>query len=124
MSMAAHEEYKGMTATEKLNFFRNKYHAEGANTELGIIAEALNELLPRLAKTEHLRVCTYTLDYSGEIKDDLAAMYDDRMVSEEEVLQFIQSGEQFHPRIITMSQKQWMGVFKSRPESSDSEATP
>ena len=45
-------EYDGMTAIEKLNYFRNLYYAEGNNTEKGIIANALNEILSQYAKEE------------------------------------------------------------------------
>lgn len=35
-----------MPPLDALNFFRNLYHAEGKNTENGIIANALNYVLP------------------------------------------------------------------------------
>lgn len=38
---------EGMTSLEILNHYRNLYHAEG-NTERGIIANALNDILPKL----------------------------------------------------------------------------
>lgn len=43
-------EYEGMTAIEKLNYFRNCHYTDGMNTELGIIADALNEILPHYAR--------------------------------------------------------------------------
>lgn len=42
------KEYEGLTPVEKLNLYRNRYHAEGNATENGIIADALNDLLPRM----------------------------------------------------------------------------
>ena len=42
------KDYEGMTAQEILNFFRNKYYTEGNNTESGLVANALNEVLPKL----------------------------------------------------------------------------
>lgn len=40
------KEYEGMTAIEKLNYFRNCHYTDGNNTELGIIADAINEIMP------------------------------------------------------------------------------
>lgn len=39
---------EGMTAEEVLNYYRNLYHAEPQSTEHGIIANALNDVLPRM----------------------------------------------------------------------------
>ena len=39
---------KGMTAEDVLNYYRNLYHAEPQSTERGIIANALNDILPRM----------------------------------------------------------------------------
>ena len=39
-------EYNGMTAVEKLNKYRNYYYTDGNNTEAGVIADAINEVLP------------------------------------------------------------------------------
>lgn len=39
---------EGMTAEEVLNYYRNLYHAEPQSTEHGIVARALNEILPRM----------------------------------------------------------------------------
>lgn len=40
------QEYGNMSALEKLNFYRNKYYSDGNATEAGIIANAINEILP------------------------------------------------------------------------------
>jgi hypothetical protein len=37
---------EGMTAEEVLNYYRNLYHAEPQSTEHGIVAKALNDILP------------------------------------------------------------------------------
>lgn len=42
------EATKGMTAEEVLNYYRNLYHAEPQSTEHGIVANALNDILPRM----------------------------------------------------------------------------
>ena len=39
-------EYNGMTAVEKLNKYRNCYYTDGDNTEAGVVADAINEILP------------------------------------------------------------------------------
>lgn len=39
---------EGMTAEEILNYYRNLYHAEPQSTEHGIVANALNDILPRM----------------------------------------------------------------------------
>ena len=39
---------EGMTAEEVLNYYRNLYHAEPQSTEHGIVANALNDILPRM----------------------------------------------------------------------------
>ena len=39
---------EGMTAEEVLNYYRNLYHGEPQSTEHGIVASALNEILPRM----------------------------------------------------------------------------
>ncbi len=33
-----------------LNCYRNKYHADGLNTETGVIADSINKVLPLLCK--------------------------------------------------------------------------
>lgn len=39
-----------MDSTAKLNFYRNLYFSEPQNTEHGIVANALNEVLPLIPK--------------------------------------------------------------------------
>lgn len=43
-------DYEGMTAVEKLNHYRNYYHTDGDNTEAGVIADAINEILPEYVR--------------------------------------------------------------------------
>lgn len=43
------EATKSMTATEILNYYRNLYYTEPQVTERGIVANAINELLPNVA---------------------------------------------------------------------------
>ena len=42
------EATEGMTAEEVLNYYRNLYHAEPQSTEHGVVAKALNDILPRM----------------------------------------------------------------------------
>lgn len=39
--------YEGLTARQQLNLFRNLYYNEGNATEKGIIANAINDILPQ-----------------------------------------------------------------------------
>lgn len=43
-------EYENMSSVEKLNFYRNKYYSDGNATEAGIIANAINDILPKDSK--------------------------------------------------------------------------
>ena len=43
-------EYSRMTAVEKLNKYRNCYYTDGDNTEAGVIADAINEILPEYVR--------------------------------------------------------------------------
>lgn len=42
--------YNKLPAIEQLNLFRNLYYTDGNDTEKGIIANALNEILPMYVK--------------------------------------------------------------------------
>ncbi len=43
-------EYNGLTSAEQLNLYRNKYYTDGNATEKGIIANAINDILPGLLR--------------------------------------------------------------------------
>jgi len=45
------KETTDMTPAEILNYYRNKYYAEPQVTERGIVANAINELLPEITPT-------------------------------------------------------------------------
>lgn len=42
--------YENLTAEQQLNFYRNKYYTEGNHTEKGIIANAINDILPKYVR--------------------------------------------------------------------------
>lgn len=46
------EETKDMTSAEILNYYRNLYYAEPQVTERGIVANAINDILVKLAEIE------------------------------------------------------------------------
>lgn len=46
---------KGMTAIEVLNYYRNCYYAEPQTTERGIVANAINDILPKVTELVHGR---------------------------------------------------------------------
>lgn len=75
------KEYEDMTSMEKLNFFRNKYYADGNSTENGIIANAINDVLPKTVSKKRkpwvvftdpagTELCAYTLEgtFAGEMQ--------------------------------------------------------
>ena len=67
---------EGMTAEEVLNYYRNLYHAEPQSTEHGIVARALNEILPRMI----LSPCKVgdTVYFIGHVSDSIPDfIYDD-----------------------------------------------
>lgn len=39
--------YEGLTVSERLNLYRNRYYNDGYATERGIIANAINDILPK-----------------------------------------------------------------------------
>lgn len=45
-----HEEYKNMTSMEIVNLYRNKYYNDGNNTEQGVVANAINDILPNYVR--------------------------------------------------------------------------
>ena len=55
-------EYKDMTPEEKLNYFRNLHYDESDNTEAGVIADAINDILPKYValSEEHNRITNLT----------------------------------------------------------------
>jgi hypothetical protein len=58
-------DYKGMSAVEKLNYYRNYYYDDGDNTEAGVIANAINEILPEYVR---MKEATATVDPMAIIK--------------------------------------------------------
>ena len=103
--------YEHKNAIEKLILFRNQYFGDGSETELAILAKAINEVLPKLDRMSHLKAAEYTLSYSETLKDKRVAVFDDRLVSEEEVLRHIRTGE-YHDQILDMSEKQYQNIFQ------------
>ena len=45
---------KGMTSSEILNLYRNFYFREGNNNERGLVANAINEILPKFTEYQQL----------------------------------------------------------------------
>ena len=51
------DDCRGLTSPEILNLYRNYYYQQPVNTEEGLVAAALNEVLPtysKLLKMQHL----------------------------------------------------------------------
>lgn len=49
------EDYRKLSSIEQLNYFRNLHYKDGENTESRIIADALNEILPKYASLTEAR---------------------------------------------------------------------
>lgn len=109
--MAGIEMYEHKNAIEKLILFRNQYFGDGSETELTIVTRAINEVIPKLDKMSHLKAMEYTLSYSKTLEDKRVAVFDDRLVSEEEVLRHSRAGE-YHDQILDMSEKQYQNIFQ------------
>jgi hypothetical protein len=74
--------YEGLTPNQQLNLFRNLYYNDGYATERGIIANAINHILPKIirqkAEIERLNVelqamrgaaNSYKMHYNQAIKE-------------------------------------------------------
>lgn len=55
----------GLTSPEILNFYRNLYYKESVCTEHGLVAAAINEILPTYIKLLEVQ----TLLYEGKIDE-------------------------------------------------------
>ena len=44
--------YEGLTSNQQLNLFRNFYYNDGFSTEKGIVANAINDILPKYHKQQ------------------------------------------------------------------------
>ena len=51
------ENTKNMTAIEVLNYYRNCYYAEPQVTERGIVANAINNVLPNMVEVVRCKDC-------------------------------------------------------------------
>ena len=71
------------------------------------------DLQRKLDKLEHIRMMEYTHEI-GAYRTQRAAVFDDRLVSGEEVKNCIVHGECYHPCIIYMDMKQFENVFRYR----------
>lgn len=72
---------------DKLNYFRNLYYTEGNNTERGIIANALNEVLPYLTQ-DILEQLQKRYEYSGgkkQVHSDYSSNGEDFFTENSEV---------------------------------------
>ena len=46
------KDYEGLTSNQQLNLFRNLYYNDGFSTEKGIVANAINDILPKYCKQQ------------------------------------------------------------------------
>lgn len=50
---------KNLSAVEILNYYRNLYYAEPQVTERGIVANAINDILPSMAEVVRCKDCKF-----------------------------------------------------------------
>ena len=103
--------YAAMSPIEKLNFFRNRYYNDGNSTELGIVANAINDVIHKLEKMSHLKAIEYTLSYSKTLKEERVAVFDDRLISEDAVLKAVKDGG-LSNLFLDMSVPQYQNIFQ------------
>lgn len=109
--MADLSEYIGLSPIEQLNYFRGRYYNDGQATEFGVVANAINEVLPKLDKMSHLKMIPFSVEY-GSIMEHNVAVFDDRNVKEEEVLHHIRNAHDvYHPHIIILTAQQSRSIF-------------
>lgn len=109
--MADLSEYSGLSPIEQLNYFRGRYYNDGQATEFGVVANAINEVLPKLDKMDHLKIIPFSVEY-GSFTERSVAVFDDRNIKEEEVIHFIRNAHNtYHPHIIVISAQQAKSVF-------------
>ena len=69
-------DYDGMTAIEKLNYYRNYYHADGDNTEAGVIANAINEILPEYVRLKEAETKVAPMEIIKKAREVLGKKYE------------------------------------------------
>lgn len=69
-------EYSGMTAVEKLNKYRNCYYTDGDNTEAGVIANAINEVLPEYIRMKEAESAINPMDVIKKAREVLGKEYE------------------------------------------------
>lgn len=103
----------GLSALEILTRFRDAHKGDGNRTDTGLAAAALDEVLPKLEKLEHLTIAEYDEKYGAHVYEQVA-MFDDRRISADQVFKIAAEGQEYHPLIVFMSKKQYEGVFKGQ----------
>ena len=101
----------GLSALEILTRFRDAHKGDGNRTDTGLAAAALDEMLPKLEKLEHLTIAEYDEKYGSRIFEQVAS-FDDRRTTADQVFKAAAEGREYHPLIVFMSKKQYEGVFK------------
>lgn len=99
--------YEGLTANQQLNLYRNLYYNDGYATERGIIANAINDMLPkyhsqkveieRLKKAENDEFCEIVFTDRSEaikmLKTEAVKEFAERMKDEMGNCARIEAGE-------------------------------
>lgn len=86
-------DYNGMTAVEKLNYYRNYYHTDGDNTEAGVIADAINEILPEYVRLKEAATTVDPMSIIKKVREVLGKKYEYITSERAEVKYFEKDGK-------------------------------
>jgi hypothetical protein len=86
-------DYNGMTAVEKLNHYRNYYHTDGDNTEAGVIANAINEILPEYVRMKETAAAVDPMAIIKKAREVLGKKYEYITAEPAEVKYFEKNGK-------------------------------
>ena len=99
-------EYKDMTPEEKLNYFRNLHYDKSDNTEAGVIADAINDILPKyVALAEESNRMTNLADIVKSIRKALRPTWYSWVEYESAIPQYEEVDGEFKLKTITFIHK-------------------
>ncbi len=68
--------------------------------------------MSKAEKMEHIMAVSYALKWSETLSEDKVAVFDDRQISQEDVLRHVNEGETYDARIVYMTEKQFQNLFR------------
>lgn len=104
------EETKDMSSVEILNYYRNLYYREPNTTEQGIVAWAINDILPKYVNEQEMKVKAID-EFAERLKSDEFQKYNLDMVFEtSRDLSYSQCIDAFHEYINEIAQQMKKGI--------------